>query len=188
MRAEPFAAGRVPPSVPPALRGEITGTVSLDSDIRLLSQVRLFQGFQPDHLRLLAFGAEARTLGRGTQVYLEGTNADGGYVIVHGQITLTSGTHNAIVATHGAGSLLAEMALITPVQHAATAVAVEHTEVLKIPRPLFLRMLEEYPQLAAILQRRIGREVAEFAAKLDIIRARLDHATDREARGRSGER
>ena len=184
MLMRPFETG--PATVP--FQGEITGNVSLDSDIRLLSQVQLFQGFGPDHLRLLAFGAEARTLGRGTQVYLEGTRADGGIVIVHGQITLTSGTHNRIVSTHGPGSLLAAMALITPVEHAATAEAVEHTEVLKIPRPLFLRMLEEYPHLAAILQRRIGREVSQFVDKLDIVRARLDHATDRDARGKSGER
>ena len=184
MLMRPFEAG--PVAVP--LQGEITGNVSLDSDIRLLSQVRLFQGFGPDHLRLLAFGAEARTLGRGTQVYLEGTRADGGIVIVRGQVTLTSGTHMPIVSTHGPGALLAEMALITPTEHAATAQAVEHTEVLKIPRPLFLRMLEEYPELAGILQRRIARQVGAFTGQLDIVRARLDHASDRDTRGKSGQR
>ena len=156
--------------------------MSLDTDIELLSRVALFEGFRPDHLRLLAFGAEARTLGRGTQVYLEGTRADGGTVIVRGQIRLTSGEAHCTVTTHGAGALLAETALITPVEHAATAEAIEHTEVLKIPRPLFLRMLEEYPELAGILQRRLARRVVGFVDKLDILRARLDHASDLDAR------
>ena len=51
--------------------------MSLDSDIRLLSKVRLFADFNPDHLRLLAFGAEARTLGLGTRLYRQGTGAAG---------------------------------------------------------------------------------------------------------------
>ena len=71
-----------------------------------------------------------------------------------------------------------EMALISETLHAASAVATEHSEVLKISRPLFRRMLSEYPQLALLLQERISQSVLEFTDRLDIIRAKLDHATD----------
>ena len=70
------------------------------------------------------------------------------------------------------------MALITETRHAATAVATENSEVLKITRPLFRRMLNEYPELAMVLQQRISQSVAEFTDKLDKIRAKLDHASD----------
>lgn len=152
--------------------------MSLDSDIQLLARVRLFQGFLPDHLRLLAFGAEARTLGRGTRLFQRDTMSDGGYVVVHGQIDLISGLHDSVISSHGPASLIGEMALITETITPATAVAVEHSEVLKIPRPLFRRMLNEYPQLAGVLQERITDSVSEFVGKLDTIRAKLDHATD----------
>ena len=152
--------------------------MSLDSDIQLLSRVRLFQGFLPDHLRLLAFGAEARTLGRGTRLFQRDTMSDGGYVVVHGQIDLISGLHDSVISSHGPASLIGEMALISETRHAATAIATENTEVLKITRPLFRRMLNEYPQLAVLLQQRIGEAVSEFAAKLDVVRAKLDHASD----------
>ena len=152
--------------------------MSLDSDIKLLSRVRLFEGFEPDHLRLLAFGAEARTLAEGTRLYRQGSLADGGYVIVRGNVDLVSGLNDSIVTSHGQASLIGEMALISEIHHAATAVATENTEVLKITRPLFRRMLTEYPQLAVILQKRIADSVEEFTKKLEVIRAKLDHATD----------
>ena len=68
--------------------------MSLDGDIRLLSRVKLFAGFSPDHLRLLAFGAEARTLGMGTRLYRKGVPSDGGYVVVHGKVELISGPND----------------------------------------------------------------------------------------------
>jgi CRP-like cAMP-binding protein len=152
--------------------------MSLDSDIRLLSRVRLFEGFEPDHLRLLAFGAEARTLAEGTRLYRQNSLSDGGYVIVRGNVDLVSGLNDGIISSYGAGSLIGEMALIADIRHAASAIATENTEVLKITRPLFRRMLNEYPQLAVLLRQRITDSVTDFTEKLDVIRAKLDHATD----------
>ena len=152
--------------------------MSLDSDIQLLGRVNLFAGFGHDHLRLLAFGAEARTLAEGTMVYRQGGLSDGGFVIVRGNIDLISGLNDSVVSSHSAGSLIGEMALITETLHAASAIATENTEVLKITRPLFRRMLNEYPELAIVLQNRISQSVQEFTEKLDTIRAKLDHSTD----------
>ncbi|MCJ8309349.1 MAG: cyclic nucleotide-binding domain-containing protein [Rhizobiaceae bacterium] len=152
--------------------------MGLDSDIRLLSRVRLFAGFEPDHLRLLAFGAEARALAKGTRLYRQDDLSDGGFVVVRGNVDLISGLNDGVISSHGTGSLIGEMALISETRHAATAIATENTEVLKITRPLFRRMLNEYPQLAVLLQQRIGEAVSEFAEKLDIVRAKLDHASD----------
>ena len=152
--------------------------MSLDSDIRLLSRVKLFEGFEPDHLRLLAFGAEARTLGNGTRLYRQGSYSEGGYVIVNGSIDLISGLNDNVISTHGPASLIGEMALISETNHAATAVATEHSEILKIPRPLFRRMLEEYPHVAHLLRKRIAMSVNEFVERLTLLSAKLDHASD----------
>ena len=103
--------------------------MSLESDIKLLSRVRLFADFEPDHLRLLAFGAEARALGRGTRLYRQDSLSDGGFVIVRGNVDLISGLNDGIISSHGSGSLIGEMALITETRHAATAVATENSEV-----------------------------------------------------------
>lgn len=156
--------------------------MSLDGDIKLLSRVTLFEGLGPDQLRMLAFGAEARTLGTGTRLYRQGAFADGGYVIVNGRIDLISGLNDRVVTSHRAGSLIGEMALITETNHAATAIAAEHSEVLKIPRPLFRRMLEEFPDSALLLRDRIAETVNAFMRQLDTVSAKLDHASDLYAR------
>lgn len=152
--------------------------MSLDSDIRLLGTVRLFQGFRIDHLRLLAFGAEKRFFKKDARIYRQDAYSDGGYVVMSGTIQLVSGLNDTLISTHQRGSLIGEMALVSQTHHAASAIAVEDSEVLKLPRPLFLRMLEEYPELAVLLRERIGTSVNEFIEQLDRIRAKLDHAND----------
>ncbi|MEO0547072.1 MAG: cyclic nucleotide-binding domain-containing protein [Pseudomonadota bacterium] len=159
--------------------------MSLDSDIRLLGTVRLFQGFRIDHLRLLAFGAEKRFFKRESRIYRQGGYSDGGYVIMSGTVALVSGLNDTLISTHQRGSLIGEMALISQTHHAASAIAEEDTEVLKLPRPLFLRMLDEYPELAVLLQQRIGHSVNEFVDQLERIRAKLDHANDLVRRAQS---
>ena len=150
--------------------------MSLDSDIAVLSRVRLFEGFHSEQLRLLAFGCEARVLAKGTRLFKQGSFTEGGYVVVHGQVDLFSGPRNSIVKTYGASALLGEMALISETEHPATAVAAEDSEILKIPRPLFRRMLEEYPDLAILLQERISKSVNEFMTQLERISVKLDQA------------
>ena len=88
--------------------------MALDDDIRILSAVRLFEGFTQEQLRLLAFGADTVHLSRDRRLYREDDDADTAYVVVRGSITLfreQNGKH-AVVGTAGPGTMLGEMALI----------------------------------------------------------------------------
>ena len=75
---------------------------------------------------------------------------------MRGNIDLMSGLNDSLVSANGPGTLIGEMALISETMNAATAVATENTEVLKISRALFHRMLNEYPERAVLLQARIS--------------------------------
>ena len=142
--------------------------MSLDSDIRVLARVKLFDGFESEHLRLLAFGADSHTVEEGETLFTKGQPSDGGYVIVEGRIDLTSGANDSVVKQYGPGSLLGEMALITETEYGATAEARRQSQVLKISRALFRRMLREYPHLAEMLQKRIGETVGDFVQRLGL--------------------
>ena len=150
--------------------------MSLDSDISILSKVRMFEDFGPEHLRLLAFGAEAKHYTANQKLYRQGVYSDGGYVIVNGAVNLYSGDDDATISSHGPATLIGEMALMSGIDHAASAIAVVPTDVMKIPRPLFRRMLEEYPELALVLQQRISKSVNSFVDELATIADKLDHA------------
>ena len=66
--------------------------MALDDDIRILSGVRLFDGFTAEQLRLLAFGAEQIGLPAGRRLFREDDEADTAYVVVSGTISLFART------------------------------------------------------------------------------------------------
>ncbi|MFT2213731.1 cyclic nucleotide-binding domain-containing protein [Rhizobium giardinii] len=132
--------------------------MSLNDDIALLSLVPLFADIDDDKLRLIAFGAERRRLNRGQQLFREGAPADCAFAIASGSFSLTRSLVDGgveVVYTVGRGTLLSELAMISFVERKFTATAEEDSEVIRINRPLFRRMLEEYPEVAVVVEARI---------------------------------
>ena len=87
--------------------------MALDDDIRILSGVRLFEGFTQEQLRLLAFGAEDAA-GARQKLYREDDEADSAYVVVEGRISLyrERDGERVVIGTVGPGAMLGELALI----------------------------------------------------------------------------
>ena len=54
-----------------------------------------------------------------------------------------------------------------------TAIAPDNAEVIRINRPLFRRMLEEYPDIAGIVRQRIEENMAALNADLGRISGRF---------------
>ena len=149
--------------------------MALNDDIELLSSVQLFGDIGEDKLRLIAFGAERRKLQAGQMLYRENTAADCAFVVAEGRIELTKTDRNGrsvTVGTAGRGTLLGELAMVTAVERTMTAIAVDASEVIRINRPLFRRMLEEYPDIADVVRGRI-------AANLQALNRELGRAATR---------
>jgi CRP-like cAMP-binding protein len=132
--------------------------MALKDDIALLKRLAIFEGLEDEHMRLLAFGAEHRILEKGHVLFRENAAADAAFVIVRGHLALTQtkaagGERNAGVA--GPGTILTEIAMITPTERRFNAVAEEESEVIRISRTLFRRMLEEYPEVAIAVEGRV---------------------------------
>lgn len=149
--------------------------MALDDDIRILSTVGLFESFTPEQLRLLAFGAERLVLRAGRELFREGQSADCGYIIVSGNITLFQETEGARVKirTVGPGAMLGEMALIAQTSRLTGAVAEEETEVIRISRAIFRRILEEYPDAAASLHAHISRDLLQLISEIEAVAPHL---------------
>lgn len=132
--------------------------MALDDDIRILSKVGLFETFNSEQLRLLAFGAERLVLRAGRELFHEGQNADCAYIIVSGHIVLFHRVKNERIPVRSvhAGSIIGEMALIAQSDRLTGALAEEETEVIRLSRTVFRRILEEYPELAVNLYQRIS--------------------------------
>lgn len=149
--------------------------MALDDDIRILSDVGLFEGFTQEQLRLLAFGAETTLLGADKKLYREDDEADSAYVVVAGRIVLyREGEGERLVIGHvGPGAIMGELALIADTRRLTSASAEIDSEVLRLNRRMFRRILEEYPDLAVQLHRRISAELQAFLQKIESLAPRF---------------
>lgn len=146
--------------------------MSLDSDIRALERTAVFGGFGKEPLRLLAFSAERRLLEVGDVLFNRGDAAEGGVVVVRGSLAVSASTDDPEIVV-GTGDLVGEVALLAQTARPSTAIAREPTEILLISRQNFLRMLEEFPDIAARLQALFARRLNDSRAALDEVRTRL---------------
>lgn len=149
--------------------------MSLRTDIELLSRVPLFRGMNDEQLRLLAFGAEKRSLSRGQTLFSRGTRVSTAFVVASGTIGLATHTRagNRRIEDAGPGSLLCELALISEHECSLTAVAVDDCEVLQVTRSLFSRLLDEFPQLAIALDQRIRDNLNRMINELSRVEAKF---------------
>lgn len=150
--------------------------MALNEDIALLKTVDLFRELGEDKLRLIAFGAERRRLQPGQVLFRQDTPADCAFIVAEGQIEFSRLDRNgtpADLGIVGPGSLIGEIAMISRVDRSMSAVSVDSSEVMRINRPLFMRMLEEYPEIAGIMHRRLSVNLAALSAGLGKIAGRF---------------
>ncbi len=143
--------------------------MALDDHIRILSGVGLFEDLTQDQLRLLAFGAERMQLPAERKLYCEDDDADSAYVVLSGRISLYRETEGepVVVGTVGAGAILGELALIADSRRLTSAVAAGNVEVLRLSRSMFRRILEEYPETAQALHKRITEDLQAMIRRIE---------------------
>ena len=132
--------------------------MGIEADVHALQQVPLFTGFLPEQLRLVAFGTERLSMGKGRELYREGDDADCGFLILSGLVSLYEDRDGSrsIVGSAGSGTLLGEFALIAPAKRPTGAITAEDCEVMRISRTLVRRVLEEYPDIAVKLHQQLS--------------------------------
>jgi CRP-like cAMP-binding protein len=150
--------------------------MTIEDDIAFLEKVPTLGVLGRPALRILAIGAESRYVHGGEVLFYAGDQADSGYVVQEGSFNLMP--HNAgedatgVVA--GRGTLMGELAMITDTTRPATATALEPSTVIRIPRGLFLKMLEGYPETARRLRDTLAARADQWRREMDNVRAALD--------------
>jgi CRP-like cAMP-binding protein len=150
--------------------------MTIEDDIAFLEQVPSLAILGRDALRILAIGAESRYVHGGEVLFTVGDPADAGYVIQDGSFTLKSDNTDAGAAemTATRGALLGELALLTETTRPVTATAAEPSTVIRVPRSLFLKMLEGFPDAARRLRDHIAARTNQAAKDMIDVRMSLD--------------
>ena len=148
--------------------------MALDDDIAVLSRVALFEKMGNDELRLLAFGAEPLHLAQGELLCCMNEAADGGFVLVAGKLArLIGNTQNIDRTFTETGTLIGELSLLTRCTWQSTIAAETSCRLLKLPRTLFRRILEEYPQIALELEKNLTADLSAKVRAMETVARKL---------------
>ena len=154
-------------------------SLSLDADIEVLERVPFFEGFSPEHLRLIAFSAESRSLPEKLLLYDEGQLLHSAYVIVSGTLRGESKAQSSAKSGAagkreiGPGMLLGERALIIDTRASESVRVESRARVLQIRKAMFRRLLQEYPEIAIRLRARLSRILVQASAEYSEVGRRL---------------
>ena len=145
--------------------------MGLDDNIGRLACNPTFAMIEPDALRLLAFSGDTLILRAGDVLFRRDEISNCGFVVLTGSVALDTSGHGAstarIVRPPG---LIGEYALLTETRRPATAIAREPSTVLRISRPLFLRILQEFPESAERLRQSLSERLGQFIGDLGSVR------------------
>jgi CRP-like cAMP-binding protein len=143
--------------------------VSLDADVRRLAAVRPFDALPREALQLLAFSCQKRSLKPGEALFAAGEPATEAYFVLAGELRLRNG---ATERAAGEGVLIGESALLAETVRPAGAAAATDALLLCIPRETFRRVLNEFPQSAAGIQRAAAARARALIGQLERVRRR----------------
>jgi CRP-like cAMP-binding protein len=147
--------------------------MTIEDDIGFFERVPTLSLLGRQALRILAIGAETRYIHGGEVLFNAGDEADGGFVVQEGRFSLSSSEEGREL-TVGPFTLLGEVALFTETKRPATATALEPSTVLLIPRPLFIKMLDSFPDAARKLRDILANRLDQSSREIGNVRAVLD--------------
>jgi len=137
--------------------------MSIEDDVALLERVPTLRLLGMTALRMLAIGSESREFARGDQLFNAGDEADAGYIVQRGAFRVEDGGAEIIA---GPGALIGELALIVAMKRPSSAVAVEHSTVIRVARSLFQRVLESDPAAAVRLRDEFINRTSRLASDI----------------------
>jgi len=146
--------------------------MTIEDDIAVLQRVPALAILGRDALRILAIGTENRYVHEGVTLFGEGEQADGAYVVQEGSFELVKRDNGAATVV-GPGALIGEVALISETRRPVSAVAREPSSVVRIPRQLFLKVLESDPDAALRMRDAVAARVNQTATEFARVRAGL---------------
>jgi len=130
-----------------------------------LEASKIFCRLSPSELSALRPIAQEQNFSAGQEIFREGDNGNGVYVVRAGQVEISGlidQKERLVFSRVGPGDIFGEMAVIEDKPRSACAAAKVDTAVYFIPRAEMLTLVEQSPALAQALLREVSRRLREF--------------------------
>ncbi|MFZ3122226.1 MAG: cyclic nucleotide-binding domain-containing protein [Thermodesulfovibrionales bacterium] len=127
-------------------------------NINELRKQILFEDIKDADLGKLLGSIEERFFKKGEFLFREGEDTKGIYMIRSGKIEITKTTTDGwkqTLAVLSTGNFFGELSIIEKRKHEATAVAIENTELLKLPKEEFEKLEKEDVVLASQILKKL---------------------------------
>jgi CRP/FNR family transcriptional regulator, cyclic AMP receptor protein len=135
--------------------------MSLKDEVELLRRIPVFAQIEPAKLKLLAFTSERVAYEPGKILFHHGDMADAAYIVIDGEVEVSveSPAGPVRVATIGKNEIVGEIAILCDVPRTATVKALTRLVTLRINKELFLRLINEFPQMAVAIMRELAHRL-----------------------------
>jgi len=148
--------------------------MTIENDIAFFQRVPTIGHLDREALRILAIGAESLYVHSGAVLFHAGEDADSAFVLQEGKFSLTTSARHGEPIVVGPGTLIGELALFAAVKRSVTATALEPSTVMRIPRNLFLKILDGFPHIAQRLRDLIAIRNDEIVRELTGVQANIN--------------
>lgn len=148
--------------------------MQLDDAATILGRADFFEVCDAEQRRLLAFASERKKFRPGSVIYASGDVPEGAHVLISGTVaTLQDGAEDDPFLVHETGALLGAMGLVVAKPRPVTLKAIDAVETLLVPRAAFMKLANQYPQLAARAAERIRLELTAYLGAIEKVRGRI---------------
>ena len=138
-----------------------------DFAVQALGRCRLFGGLGQGSLEAIARNLRTRRFRRGEVLFHEGDPGDALFIVAAGAVKVvvpSEGGDEAILATLRRGDFFGELALLDGAPRSASAVALEATETLALPRDQFRVLVGSEPAIRDALLAALAGELRRLTA------------------------
>jgi CRP/FNR family cyclic AMP-dependent transcriptional regulator len=134
------------------------------SDIAFLSSIPIFASLTPDELAQLATQWIQSEKNENDIIFKKGDRAKSIYIIQEGSVKIhikALNEEDLIITILHKGDIFGELTLFDDTSRTATAIAIEHTKLLEIPRTNFINSIKVHPDIAIAMLSMLSKRLRE---------------------------
>ncbi|HEX2623504.1 MAG TPA: cyclic nucleotide-binding domain-containing protein, partial [Phototrophicaceae bacterium] len=153
----------------PSQELQLMSMLSQIERIMFLKQVSLFQSIPLEQLKALAAVCESEVFPAKVTIFKQDEASGGLYVVTAGQVAIQvrgHATSTIQLATLGVNAYFGEMSLFNNRPRSASAVTLQETEVMKLSRTSFIRLVRQFPDMSLTLLDVLSQRLAELNEQL----------------------
>lgn len=140
----------------------------MEQEILALQKLELFRDLHPEQLQMIVFASTHKVTPQGHLLFRQGDVGAAAYLIVRGRVSVLSvlSTGEEFEEAYSENTLLGENAILADCAYISTARALTEVETMVIPREVFMRMLNAFPEAAQkithIVQKRLDATLGDL--------------------------